>query len=271
MINILTSAWNRQISQIFTKEDEQYVSFQCNICGRFAKTLRENLTREKQTCKCRSTVRQRSIIYLLSKELFGQPLIIPEFPQGRHLIGLDMSGAENYAKALKKKLGYINTYLHKTPYLDITSPSAHWVGKCDFVISSDVFEHVPPPVSLAFSNTFKLLKPGGILFLTVPYNQTHATLEHFPELHQYELKKENGTIVLQNVTLEGNHQKFENLNFHGGEGETLEMRVFSETGLIQALLEAGFVDISIQAEPYAPYGIAWAHSWSLPVTAKRPK
>lgn len=257
-------------SRLFARNNEQLVRFRCNICGRISETILEKLTREEQTCKCRSTVRQRSIIYLLSRELFKKPLSIPEFPESKHVMGLDMSGAENYAKTLAEKLTYTNTYLHKPPYLDIRNPHSHLDEKFNFVISSDVLEHVPSPVSLAFSNLFRLLKPGGVLFLTVPYTTEQATREHFPQLHQYHLQKQKGVWVLHNVTREGSHQEFRNLCFHGGEGETLEMRVFSETGLINELGHAGFVNIRFHSESYPPYGIHWPQPWSLPITARRP-
>ena len=256
--------------RLFSKSDQASVSFRCNICGRSGKVLPEQMTREEQTCKCGSTIRQRSIIYLLSRELFGGELMIGQFPERKDIVGLDMSGAENYACQLPKKLSYTNTYLHKPPLLDIRTPLDMWLEHCDFVISSDVFEHVPPPVSLAFSNTFKLLKPGGLLILTVPYSTDDETLEHFPELHQYELMRERNRFSLENVTRQGAYQKFDNLIFHGGEGETLEMRVFSENGLIQALSDAGFVDIRMHPEPYAPFGIVWLNPWSLPITARKP-
>ena len=56
----------------------------------------------------------------------------------------------------------------------------------------------------------------------------------------------------------------------GGEGNTLEMRVFSESGVLADLRKAGFEDIRIHREPRHEFGIHWIYDWSLPITARRP-
>jgi hypothetical protein len=50
----------------------------------------------------------------------------------------------------------------------------------------------------------------------------------------------------------------------------LEMRVFSESGVLRELEHAGFTDIHIHREPYSQFGIAWPQEWSLPISARRP-
>jgi len=202
--------------------------------------------------------------------LFGTSMALDDFPTRLDLVGLDMSGAAVYANRLPTKLGYTNTFLHKQPYLDITSPNDTWSQKCDFVISSDVLEHVAPPVSVAFENVYKLLKPGGVFILTVPYRKEGATIEHFPNLHEYSLREEHGRRILLNRTKDGDLERFEQLVFHGGEGETLEMRVFSEQSLLEELRAAGFHDIRIHKEDVPTFGILWPHDWSLPISAARP-
>ena len=67
----------------------------------------------------------------------------------------------------------------------------------------------------------------------------------------------------------GQLQVFEGLVFHGGEGSTLEMRCFSEAGLRESLLAAGFEYIRIYAEDYPEYGVVHDESWSLPIAARR--
>lgn len=243
--------------------------FQCNICGKNNSVPLSRLTREQPTCRCGSTVRLRSLIHVLSIELFGETIALPDFPYRPDIIGIDMSGANTYADRLHAKLGYTNTFLHKEPQMDIVSPGDHWYETCDFVISSDVFEHVAPPVSRAFCNTHRILKTGGVLVLTVPYTTSGETLEHFPDLHEYQIETRGGRRMLTNTTVDGHTQEFENLLFHGGEGETLEMRVFSESGLIQELEAAGFSDIHIHREEYQKYGIFWPQAWSLPISARR--
>jgi SAM-dependent methyltransferase len=260
--------WDR-----LTASDEvrkQEVHFRCNICGRITQALPQNLTREAVTCRCGSTVRLRSLAHVLSVNLFGKSLAIPEMPLRPDLIGVDMSGSELFATRLAQRIGYTNTFLHKEPRLNIIEPTDAWLSRCGFVISSDVFEHVTPPVSRAFENTLRILKPGGVLVLTVPYTLAPETVEHFPELNDYRIEMRDGRKVLVNRTKNGVVQETDKLVFHGGEGETLELRVFSEKGVLMELERAGFTDIQIHREPYPEFGITWSDPWSLPISARRP-
>jgi len=250
--------------------DDEQVRFRCNICGRRCVAAASALTRENPTCSCGSSVRLRALVHVLSLELFGQSFALPDFPLRQDIVGIDMSGAATYAEGLKRKLGYTNTFLHKPPRLDITAPDPHWYGCCDFIISSDVFEHVARPVGRAFDNALRLLKPGGVLVLTVPYAKTGQTVEHFPELHDWHIEQRDGRRILFDKTDDGRCKHYDGLVFHGGEGETLEMRVFSEAGVLDELRCAGFTAIRIHCDPCAEYGITWPQTWSLPISARRP-
>jgi SAM-dependent methyltransferase len=246
--------------------------FRCNVCGSGCIVPTSKLSREQQSCSfCGSSVRQRSLMCILSLELFGSSLALRDFPVRPDLVGLDMSGAINYADRLQQKLSFTNTYLHKEPQLDITVPNPSWFNRCDFVISSDVFEHVAPPVYRAFDNTLRLLKPGGVFVLTVPYIKTGVTVEHFPELYDWRIERTATTCTLLNTTADGRSQRFGDLVFHGGEGETLEVRIFSQEGVLGELRRAGFTDIHMHGEPFAEFGIVWPDDWSLPITARKPE
>ena len=48
---------------------------------------------------------------------------------------------------------------------------------------------------------------------------------------------------------------------------TLEMRLFSESGLRRNLEEAGFARVQVQREPCFRWGIYWDLPWSTPITA----
>lgn len=261
--------WFNRLFGLSPQED--ILRFRCNICGRQERASRAHLTREEATCRCGSSVRLRSLVHVLSQEIFGSSLAVPDFPFRPDIVGVDMSGAATYAGRLAEKIGYINTFFHQAPHLDITNPDSAWIGKCDFVISSDVFEHVLPPVARAFENTARLLKPGGVFILTVPYAKMGNTIEHFPMLHDFRIETRNGSRVLVNMTIQGQKQEFDHLIFHGGEGETLEMRVFSEAAVLQELQQAGFEDIRIHREPCLEFGILWPQDWSLPISARRPR
>jgi hypothetical protein len=243
--------------------------FNCNICGTLVKSYAASLSREAVSCRyCGSTVRMRGMIHALSVALFGRALTLPEFPSNKLLVGKGMSDWEGYANPLSKKFNYTNTYYHKEPKLDIMRISESDENSVDFLISSDVLEHVVPPVSHAFQNARKMLKPGGVLVLSVPYGLTGDTKEHFPDLHEFRLETSTGRRSLINYTSDGRKEEFHDLVFHGGEGETLEMRVFSETGLMQELARADFNHVQIMREPFYDYGIVWSHPWSLPIVAR---
>lgn len=251
-----------------TKSD--YLSYHCNICGQACETKVAALNRERASChNCGSSVRMRSIIHLLSIELFGESLILSDFPVKPNIKGIGMSDWNGYAMCLTHKLNYKNTYYHKKPKLDITAIDPTLEGTLDFLISSDVFEHVAPPISVAFKNARRLLKPKGVLIFTVPYTKYKKTKEHFPHLHKYEIIKRGKDHILKNITKDCRKRIFKNLVFHEGIGATLEMRVFSESSLKEEFVKAGFRQVRIYKKSYLKYGIYWNHDWSLPITARR--
>lgn len=247
------------------------VEFTCNICGAFNRCPAEALTREASTCAhCGSNVRTRSLMLLLSLELFGTALTIPDFPRVRNLRGIGMTDWNEYARRLGEKFDYRNTFYSREPRFDITNPPAEDLGRYDFLISSEIFEHVLPPADVAFSNAHRLLKPGGVLILTVPYSLEATTIEHYPEIHDFGFAQLNGTTVLVNRTRSGELQVFEKPVFHGpGPGKALEMREFTEADLKRTLADAGFASARIWAEKYLPYGIVYSEKWSLPVVARK--
>jgi GT2 family glycosyltransferase len=243
--------------------------FICNVCGKASRMRKAKLQREVPSCpECDSTVRFRSIVHVLSVELFNESIALPDFPVRRSVRGLGMSDWGVYAMGLADKFNYTNTFLDEEPSLDIMVPDERYVGCHDFVICSEVLEHVPPPISAAFENLRRLLKPGGLLVLSVPYTDEGTTREHFPELHDFELVSKNEGHLLKNRTKDGIEEQFENLTFHGGKGSTLEMRLFSQPSLLEELTVAGFKDIKIHGESVPEYGIEWAEPWSLPLSAR---
>src|SRR5262249_31778355 len=144
--------------------------------------------REKPSCSsCGSNVRTRGLIHTLSMELFGASMPLPDFPRIKSLRGMGTSDSYQYAGRLAEKFDYRNTFYDRAPRFDILHPAQEEYGKYDFVISSEVFEHVAAPAEAAFHNVCRLLKPAGFLLLTVPYSTEGTTVEHFPDLHQFGL------------------------------------------------------------------------------------
>jgi SAM-dependent methyltransferase len=250
------------------------LAYRCNVCGARCLSPVADLQRETASCwQCRSTVRMRAIISLVSTTLLGTSLTLPEMPVRKHLTGIGLSDWEMYARPLAEKFSYQNTYLDREPRLDVTKIPPEREQTLDFVISSDVFEHVAPPVGRAFEGAFRLLKPGGYLLLTVPYSldPSGATVEHFPDLYDFHLEKTPaGNYMLVNNRRDGATETFHDLVFHGGEGLTLEMRVFSRDSLLRELEQAGFQAARICAEPDFAHGVYWDCGWSLPVLARKP-
>src|SRR6188768_2031553 len=157
------------------------LSWQCNICGAANKSLVASFERESGPCStCNSVVRFRAIAAIVTLRLFGKVSVLAELPERHDVKGIGMSDAHCYANVLAEKLGYTNTWYHCEPLLDIRNPAPQWLGINDFVTTSDVFEHVPPPVQDAFDNLYALLKPGGVAVFSVPFCYEEETYEHYP-------------------------------------------------------------------------------------------
>jgi SAM-dependent methyltransferase len=251
--------------------DHDQIAFRCNICGLGIRVAPEQFGRELVSCGgCGSTVRMRGVIRCLSLALFGRSLTLAEMPADRSIRGIGLSDWDEYANRLAGLFSYRNTFLHAEPKVDIVAPPAELAGSLDFLIASDVFEHVPPPVDRAFAGAFALLKPGGTLILTVPYTKEPETIEHFPDLHDPELLDFGPDHYLLDRRRDGSFRIFDNLNFHGGPGQTLEMRLFCEADLTAQLRRAGFEDIIFQSEDDPTVGVIHPHPWGFPVTAAKP-
>jgi SAM-dependent methyltransferase len=248
------------------------LDFSCNICGtNIANFPTEQLDREIISCEaCGSTVRWRSIVHLLSLALFQKSIPLADFPMDKSIRGVGLSDSPLYAEPLAQKFSYLNTYIHQEPRMDIENPAEAFIGVHDFLISADVFEHVLPPPERAFENAFKILKPGGHLILTVPYGTHEETIEHFPDVTAYRIVEFDEEYVLVHRDQFGAYSLRTDLRFHGGQGDTLEMRVFSKRHILKLLADAGFTDVEVFEDPYLPWGIRNKYPWALPILAKRP-
>jgi SAM-dependent methyltransferase len=244
------------------------ITFTCNLCG--TSNTVEAIPWETPTCStCGSNVRMRAIIYMLALELFGEARMLPEFPRCENVKGFGMSDAQCYSVMLGEKVNYTNTFYDREPYLDITDSHPDQHGTYDFILSSDVFEHVAPPIERAFEEAFRLLKPYGVLCITVPSVIADQTDEHYPDLHQYSVIELAGEHVLINRKKDRTLEVHENLVFHGGIGTTLEMRLFAQGDLVRKLRGAGFSDVVLQMELVERFGIVFDGPWSRPLVAHK--
>lgn len=245
-------------------------TFICNLCGHKNPALTGAPDSETPTCTaCGSNVRTRGLLYTLSEELFGTPLLLTEFPRVKSLRGLGTSDSASYADRLADRFDYRNTFFHREPRFDIAQAPADESGRYDFLLSSEVLEHVQAPVEAAFANAWRMLKPAGVFVFTVPYSLEATTRERFGQLHDHGFARLSDRTLLVNRTPSGEIQVFDELIFHGGGGATLEMREFSEACLKSILAAAGFSEVRIESEDHPEYGIVRRESCSLPIAARK--
>ncbi len=265
-------AWKVRRNARAESRSGESITFTCNLCGhQVSAPLTMVEQRETRSCThCGSTQRMRWLVHLLSTGLYHQSLPIPEFPISA-LKGIGMSDPYPMASRLKKKIDYMNTYYHRAPRLDITDPNGVEQKPYDFIITSDVLEHVAPPIQVAFDHIYNLLNPGGFLILTVPFKtDVTETIEHFPNLSDYKIVNRGGRRSLVNTTINGEEEIFDDLIFHGGEGTTLEMRLFAKDNLLANLHDSGFTEIEFLSEDHPHMGIIQQPDNSPALTARRP-
>jgi len=82
-------------------------------------------------------------------------------------------------------------------------------------------------------------------------------VEHYPGLQDFEILDFRGQKVLVNRDATGALQAYDHLVFHGGEGATLEMRVFCENDVLDRLTRAGFKDVCVLDQPQLAIGHYW--------------
>jgi SAM-dependent methyltransferase len=95
------------------------------------------------------------------------------------------------------------------------------LGELDFLIASEVFEHVEPPVEQAFANAARFLKPSGVLLLTVPWVWDGDRSAAIPELHDWRLEREESGFSILNRRPDGQVERFRDMAFDGSPGPSL--------------------------------------------------
>jgi methyltransferase family protein len=249
-------------------EQGEIIRFQCNICSAANTKLYEQMDREIPSCdQCGSNVRFRWVVHAVSETLLGRSLPLKRFPIRKDISGVGLSDCGAYASPFERHFDYTNTFFHTEPRLDIGNIADERKGRYDFVIATEVLEHVVPPVDAALVNLCELLKPNGVAFITVPW-VGDVTQEHYPNLFDYQaVQLEDGRWQVHNRTREGKTEIFDNPVFHGGPGTTLEMRLFSGTDLVRRLEKVGFAKVEICRPTARQFGIVFQETWSLPMIA----
>jgi SAM-dependent methyltransferase len=234
-----------------------FSSFICNICGHTSKA--ENMHRELALCSgCGSNARFRAMMVGLSQGLFGRIVPMPEMKPNRGVRGFGCSDAMAYADRVANLFDYANTYLHVEPRVDVCDAVTlgPFIG-CNFILCSDVLEHVLADPTAAIRNMYDCLKPGGCLVVSAPSYEMAATIEKYPTLRSYSVVPIAGRYVVIYETTAGAVGFDPDPVFHGGPGSVLEMRLFSHEALVRAVTAAGFSAVSMVGKEALAYGAVW--------------
>jgi hypothetical protein len=93
--------------------------------------------------------------------------------------------------------------------------------------------------------------------------------EHFPDLHEYRVAPLGDAAVLINRRRDGSLEIREDLTFHGGGGDTLEMRRFGVAGVRASALAAGFREVHFWNDNVPELGILFDADVSQPFLARK--
>lgn len=187
MSRLIDNIWPNAVSLTF--QDRIAVAVRhtlgyCVACGKFTifHISSENL-REDVVCKnCGCFNRQRQLLMALLSCIGGQSKLlwknIKNIPINALIWNAEANGAfhERLSFYLGKNLissEYISSSMKsgeiKDGILHVDMQETHFEdNSLDFVLSSDVLEHMPYPKK-ALNETFRILKPGGSHIFTVPF------------------------------------------------------------------------------------------------------
>ncbi len=159
----------------------------CNICGKLTVfTVNDPNYRENVNCRnCRSMNRQRQLAaVLLSYVSNGASSDPPLFAKVSDIPRETVIWTAETTLALHETLSqHLGRNCISTEFLDPTLASGETrdgivhvdmqkthFGDCslDFILSSDVMEHIPFPLK-ALQETYRVLKPGGCHIFTAPF------------------------------------------------------------------------------------------------------
>jgi SAM-dependent methyltransferase len=204
----------------------------------------EDEPRERCQCaECGATWRNRATLMALMVGMRRPPIPLPEQAADWSIRGVGLSDAPPVAPALASKFLYTNTYYHQFPHLDITDPPETLAGALDFVVCSDVLEHVPYlRVEPALAGLLWSLKPGGTAVVTVPVGGDR-TYEYYPGLTEFELLGTSVAPVVNWIDTAGLRHTDAEPEMHFGGGMTLAFRLFGSQDVEERLRTVGFESV----------------------------
>lgn len=204
-----------------------------------------------------SWVRARAIINALLDSMNLFPILAFLNPD-KNIRGFGISDDARYANLLSEKFSFKNTFFHTEPRLDLMRFDPNFGDDIyDFCICTDVLEHVIGDWREALQNIYRYLKPGGILILSAPWsNSLQTTIEHYPSAIDYKSHFVDGVYDHTTISYnDGTTAAAPNPIFHGGPGNTLEMRFFALGEILSAAAKIGFSKFNTYDFNYPHFGI----------------
>lgn len=197
--------------------------------------------REAALCRgCSSTWRARAIVLALITALGHTSKELSKISLDWSRVGLGISDDVHVSSRLSSKFLYSNTFFDSFPYLDIRCVPPIAKSRFEFVTCSDVLEHVDVDLDEAIQGISKLLRPGGFAVLSVPIAPSLEHLEFYPSLKSFQIL---GNKV-EWIDLEGEIHVDKAPEFHGGRGQNLAFRRFTDQSFKEAVLRNGFSSIA---------------------------
>jgi SAM-dependent methyltransferase len=210
--------------------------WKCILCSFQNSNLRKP-SREKSNCmRCGSTWRARAVALNVLMQLGYPPQVYPELKSDWSRVGLGISDDIAIASVIPTKFLYSNTYYDAFPNLDIRKIPKAALHGFEFVICSDVLEHIDVKLAQAVKGVSKLLKPNGFAVLSVPVVTNSLRSEFYPNLSSFTIEK--GKVFWEDS--EGVTHIDRKPEFHGGRGQNLAFREFTEVSFEELLLNNGF-------------------------------
>jgi len=193
----------------------------CTVCGRLSYFIMyfDNHREFGYCLLCRASNRKRQVCYLLRRELKMKN--IGKITTTASILNAESTGGLH--NSLKHNVNYISSEYFGNKYksgemvngiLHVNLLDTHFDdNKFDFILTSDVMEHIPEPYQ-AFREIRRILKPGGAHIFTVPFYQTHyfdekraeirdnRVIHHMEPMYHMDPNNPNGILVYNIFSLE---------------------------------------------------------------------
>ncbi len=239
------------------KSDNFYYEGFCLACNKDSNFLVDNLWggirdlnswipnwRERLVCShCEMNNRQRLVSSVFKQNIDGRvnlnlylmEQITPIFSWAKKNLDAKITGSEYLSSDLKSGVS-INGVRHED-IQGLSFPDDHF----DFILSNDVFEHIPNPKK-GFEESARVLKQGGVMIFTIPFFTSYDS-----SLTRATLAKD-GSILNHATEI-----------YHGNPLNAAGSLVFTDFGwdILSDIKSAGFLDAYINfyySKDYAHLG-----------------